>query len=133
MDRRSFTKILGTGLAASALPGSVRSAFAAEPLKVGFVYLGPVGDFGWTYQHDVGRKEAVAALGDKVSTTFVENVPESADAERVINDLAAKGHKLIFTTSFGYMKLHAEGRAEISENLLRTLHGLQARRQCRDV
>jgi simple sugar transport system substrate-binding protein len=94
---------LGAGLAGSALPGPIRSAFAAEPLKVGFVYLGPVGDYGWTYQHDVGRKEAQAALGAAVVSNYVENVPEAADAERVIQDLAAKGHKLIFTTSFGYM------------------------------
>jgi basic membrane protein A len=74
-----------------------------EPLKVGFVYIGPVGDFGWTYSHDLGRREMEANLQDKVKTTFVENVNEGADAERVIRQLAIDGNKLIFTTSFGYM------------------------------
>ena len=103
MDRRSFNKFLGAGLAVASSPLALSGARAADPLKVGFVYLGPVGDFGWTYQHDAARKEAEAALGDKVKTTFVENVPEGPDAEHVISDLAAKGNKLIFTTSFGYM------------------------------
>jgi basic membrane protein A len=79
-------------------------AAAAEKLKVGFVYVGPVGDFGWTYQHDVGRKALEAAMGDQVETTFVENVSEGPDAERVIEDLARRGNKLIFTTSFGFME-----------------------------
>ena len=75
----------------------------AEPLKVGFVYVSPIGDAGWTTQHNRGREQMQAALGDKVTTSFVEKVPEGADAERVIRDLAAQGHKLIFTTSFGFM------------------------------
>ncbi len=103
MDRRQFTKSIGSGLVAATLPGLVGSAEAATPLKVGFIYLGPTGDFGWTYQHDEGRKEAVAKFGDKIQTVFVENVPEGPDSERIIADLAAKGAKLIFTTSFGYM------------------------------
>lgn len=74
-----------------------------EPLKVGFVYVSPIGDAGWTTQHDLGRKALEAKLGDKVKTSYVENVPEGADAERVIRDLAQQGNKLIFTTSFGYM------------------------------
>jgi simple sugar transport system substrate-binding protein len=74
-----------------------------EPLKVGFVYVSPAGDAGWTSQHHAGRAEMLAALGDKVTSTFVEKVPEGADAERVIRDLAQQGHKLIFTTSFGFM------------------------------
>ncbi len=74
-----------------------------EPLKVGFVYIGPVGDHGWTYQHNEGRLEVEEAFGDKVQTTYVEFVPEGQDAERVIRQLAADGHNLIFTTSFGYM------------------------------
>ncbi len=73
------------------------------PLKVGFVYVSPIGDAGWTSQHNRGREQMQAALGDKVTTSFVEKVPEGADAERVIRDLAAQGHKLIFTTSFGFM------------------------------
>src|SRR3974390_2750958 len=100
MDRRTFTKFVGTGIVGATLPGLIRPASAAEPLKVGFVYLGPVGDFGWTYQHDVGRKVAVEKFGDKIATTFVENVPEGPDSVHVMTDLAAKGSKLIFATSF---------------------------------
>ncbi len=77
---------------------------AAEKLKVGFIYLGPIGDFGWTYQHEVGRKELVTALGDQIETTYLENVSEGPDAERAIEQLARAGNKLIFTTSFGYME-----------------------------
>lgn len=77
---------------------------ATDPLKVGFVYVAPVSDTGWVRQHDEGRKAVDAALGAKVRTTFVENVPEGPDAERVIRDLAQQGHKLIFTPSFGYME-----------------------------
>lgn len=81
------------------------SAASAEPLKVGFIYVGPVGDAGWTYAHDAARKLMEAKFGDKVKTTFVENVPESAaDAERVIRDLATQGNKIIFGTTFGYME-----------------------------
>ncbi len=78
-------------------------AFAEEPLKVAFVYVGPVGDAGWTYAHDQGRQALEKALGPKVKTTFVENVAEGADAERVIRQLATDGNKVIFTTSFGFM------------------------------
>jgi basic membrane protein A len=74
------------------------------PLKIGFVYVAPLSDAGWVHQHDEGRKAVEAALGDKVKTTFVENVPEGADAERVIRDLAQQGNTLIFTPSFGYME-----------------------------
>ena len=76
--------------------------FAAD-LKVGFVYVGPPGDFGWTYQHDQGRKAVENAFGDRVETTFAENVPEGADAERVMTQMALSGHDMIFATSFGYM------------------------------
>ena len=79
-------------------------AFAAEPLKVAFVYLGPRGDGGWTQQHDMGRLGLEKAMGDKIKTTFVENVPETADSERVFRQLASDGYKLIFATSFGYME-----------------------------
>jgi len=74
-----------------------------EPLKIGFVYVSPIGDAGWTFQHDTGRKQMEKALGGKVTSKYVESVPEGADAERVIRDLAQSGHNLIFTTSFGYM------------------------------
>jgi basic membrane protein A and related proteins len=93
--------LAGSGL----LVGLGATAIAADPpLKVAFVYLGPVGDGGWTYQHDLGRIAVQKEFGDKVKTTFVENVPETADAERVIRQLAADGNQLIFTTSFGYME-----------------------------
>jgi len=79
-------------------------ASAAAPVKAGFVYVSPITEAGWTRQHDEGRKAVEAALGAQVHTTFVENVPEGADAERVIRDLAATGHQIIFTPSFGYME-----------------------------
>ena len=74
------------------------------PLKIGFVYVTPITPAGWVRQHENGRKAVEAALGSKVATTYVEDVPEGADAERVIRDLAQQGHKLIFTPSFGYME-----------------------------
>jgi simple sugar transport system substrate-binding protein len=92
-------------LSATALLGMAFAApsFAADPLKVAFVYVGPVGDAGWTYAHDQGRLALEKELGAKIKTTYVESVPEGADSERVIRKLAADGNKLIFTTSFGYM------------------------------
>jgi basic membrane protein A len=80
------------------------AAIMVEPLKVAFAYVGPVGDGGWTYAHDRARAEVQASFGDKIVTSYVENVPESADAERVIRDLASQGNKLIFGTTFGYME-----------------------------
>jgi simple sugar transport system substrate-binding protein len=76
----------------------------AEPLKIAFAYVGPVGDGGWTFAHDNGRKAVEKEFGDKVVTSFVEKVPESADAERVFRDLVGQGNKLIFGTTFGYME-----------------------------
>jgi basic membrane protein A len=75
-----------------------------EPLKIAFAYVGPVGDAGWTFAHDNARKAVEAEFGDKVKTSFVENVPEAADAERVIRDMVGQGNKLIFGTTFGYME-----------------------------
>ena len=99
-----LTQLMRKTLAAAAIAASVfTSAHAAEPLKIGFVYVGPVGDLGWSYRHDVGRKALEAKFGDKIKTTFVENVPEGADAARVITDLAKSGNQLVFTTSFGFM------------------------------
>lgn len=94
-------------IAAIAISG-VTGAHAAEPLKAGFVYIGPVGDHGWTYAHDQGRQMAEKESGGAVQTTFVENVPETADAERIFRDLAQKGNKVIFGTSFGYMNQMAK-------------------------
>lgn len=88
--------------ALSALTLTVASA-AEQPLKIGFVYVGPVGDFGWSYQHDQGRQAIEKQFGDKVITTYVESVKEGADTERVINQLANDGNQLIFATSFGFM------------------------------
>jgi simple sugar transport system substrate-binding protein len=83
---------------------SLLGASAADKLKIGFIYLGPVGDLGWTYQHDLGRQAMVKEFGDKVETTYLENVSEGPDSERSIEQLARAGNKLIFTTSFGYME-----------------------------
>ena len=98
MNRRKLLSLL---IAATALAGA--PVLAADPLKVGFVYVGPVGDAGWTYAHDQARLALEKELGGQVKTSYVENVPEGADAERVIRKLVAEGNKLIFTTSFGYM------------------------------
>lgn len=96
--------IAAIATAALSALGIASTALAADPLKMAFVYVGPVGDGGWTFAHDTGRKAMMAKLGDKVQTTIVESVPEGADAERVIRDLAAKGNRIVFTTSFGYME-----------------------------
>ncbi len=82
---------------------SLFGASAAEQLKIGFIYLGPIGDLGWTYQHELARQALVKEFGDKIETTYLENVPEGPDAERAIEQLVRAGNKLIFTTSFGYM------------------------------
>ena len=74
-----------------------------KKMKVGFVYLTTPGDHGWTYAHEVGRQDVIKHFGNKVETTYVENVPEGPDATRVIRDLAKQGNDIIFTTSFGYM------------------------------
>ena len=117
MDRRQFLKyasLAGSGFAfAACSQGGSNSTSESnapaspvatnQPLKVGFVYVGPVGDFGWTHAHDAARKEMEANLKGKVVSKFVESVSEGADAERVIRQLALDGNKLIFTTSFGYM------------------------------
>lgn len=74
-----------------------------EPLKVGFIYVGPVSDGGWTYQHDQGRLAVEEEYGDRVETTYLENVPEGVDAERALTQLALAGNDVIYATSFGYM------------------------------
>lgn len=83
---------------------SAEAAAKPEPLKIAFAYVGPVGDGGWTFAHDNGRKAVEREFGDKVVTSYVESVPESADAERVIRDMVSQGNKLIFGTTFGYME-----------------------------
>ncbi len=93
-----LARLLGLGLSIIAV------AAPAAPLKVAFVYVGPVGDAGWTYAHDQGRLALEKELGGQVKTTYVESVQEGADAERVIRQLAVDGNQLIFTTSFGFME-----------------------------
>lgn len=96
--KRTIAAVAAVGALATGM-GSAQ----AEDAKVGFVYVGPIGDHGWSYRHDIGRQAIEAELGDKASTSYVESVPEGADAERVIRQMAQTGHNLIFTTSFGYM------------------------------
>jgi len=117
MERRKFLKYatlagsgftfagctLGKSNPQSEVSTPASPVLANEPIKVGFIYVGLVGDFGWIYAHDLGRREMEANLQGKVKSTFVENVNEGADAERVIRQLALDGNKLIFATSFGYM------------------------------
>src|SRR3954468_22309064 len=88
----------------AALTAAPAAPTAAPPLKIAFAYVGPVGDAGWTYAHDLGRKALAEKFGSKVATSFVENVPEGADAERVVRDLVDQGNQLIFGTTFGYME-----------------------------
>lgn len=114
MRRRAFGLGLGAFAGATLLPAAFSQTrttavatpvpATAAPLKVGFVYVSPVTDAGWTHQHELGRRAVQAALGARVQTRYVENVPEGADAERVLRELAASGQQLIFTTSFGYME-----------------------------
>ena len=117
LSKRSWFKVAAlTAVAAAALVGCgkkeeakpAEAPKAAEakpaPLKIAFAYVGPVGDGGWTFAHDNARKAIEKEFGDKVQTSFVENVPESADAERVIRDMVGQGNKLIFGTTFGYME-----------------------------
>jgi basic membrane protein A and related proteins len=98
-------KNLAAALAAACFFFSLTTTSSqAAPVKVGFVYVSPITEAGWTRQHDEGRQAVEAALGSRVKTTFVADVPEGADAERVIRDLASQGHQIIFTPSFGYME-----------------------------
>ena len=103
LNRRRFFVNAGAAAALAVAAQFAGTAQAEEPLKVGFIYVGPVGDAGWTYAHDQGRKALEKELGSKVKTTYVESVPEGADTERVLRQLVADGNKVIFTTSFGYM------------------------------
>jgi len=86
-----------------------------EPLKIAFAYVGPVGDGGWTFAHDNARKAVQAEFGDKVATSFVESVPEAADAERVFRDMVSQGNKLIFGTTFGYMEPMLKVAADVKD------------------
>lgn len=99
----------------AATPAAASAPAKPEPLKAAWVYVGPVGDAGWTYAHDQGRKAVEAEFGDRIKTTFVEKVPEGADAERVIRDLASQGNKIIFATSFGFMEPMLKVAAEFPD------------------
>ena len=99
MKRRTLLGSAAALMAVAAMPAWAQT----EKLKIGFIYVGPVGDGGWTYQHDLARQAVEQEYGDKVETTFIESVPEGADAERALTQLALSGNKLIFATSFGFM------------------------------
>ncbi|MDI9336214.1 MAG: BMP family ABC transporter substrate-binding protein, partial [Gammaproteobacteria bacterium] len=86
-----------------------------EPFKIAFSYIGPVGDGGWTFAHDNGRKAVEKEFGDKVKTIFTESVPENADAERVMRDYVSQGAKLVFGTTFGYMEQMLKVAAEAKD------------------
>ncbi len=131
MHKRSLLQLAAlSALAASALVGCGKKEEAApapapaaaasapakpEPLKVAFAYIGPVGDGGWTFAHDNARKALEKELGDKIVTSFVEKVPESADAERVFREMASQGNKLIFGTTFGYMEPMLKAAADLKD------------------
>jgi simple sugar transport system substrate-binding protein len=119
LHKRSLIKVAAlSAVAAAALAGCGKkeeapapapaaeapAAAATEPLKIAFAYVGPVGDGGYTFAHDQGRKALEKEFGDKIKTSYVESVPEGADAERVLRDMAANGNKLVFGTTFGYME-----------------------------
>jgi len=99
LNRRTF--IAGAGAAAT-LPLLVNRASAADPLKVGYIYVGPINDGGWNTAHEAGRQQMLKTLGDKVTSVYVENVAEGPDSERVMRDLVNQGCKLIYATSVGY-------------------------------
>jgi basic membrane protein A len=130
ISKRALLKIAGwTTVAAAAgltacgkkeeAPAAAASAASApaakEPLKIAFAYVGPVGDGGWTYAHDNARKAVEKEYGDKIVTSFVESVPEAADAERVFRDMAGQGNKVIFGTTFGYMEPMLKVAADLKD------------------
>lgn len=100
MKKRTF---LATVAAATLATAAFGGSHGDGPVKAGFIFVGPIGDGGWTYEHNQGRLAVEAAFGDKVETVFQESVPEGADAERALTQMALQGADIIFTTSFGYM------------------------------
>jgi len=100
--------VIAAAVASLALGAALAGANAQEKLKIGFIYVGPVGDMGWTFQHEVARRALVDAFKDKIDTSYLENVNEGPDAERSIEQLVRTGHKLIYTTSFGFMDATAK-------------------------
>lgn len=116
--------LLATTLLAPFAP-LARARAQDEPFKVGFVYVGPVGDFGWSYQHDQGRQAMEAHFAGRVETTFVENVSEGADAERVIRQLASSGHGMVVSTSFGFMNATVKVARQFPDVLFEHATGYQ--------
>ena len=102
-------------VASAPTPASGPTPAASAPLKIAFAYVGPVGDGGWTFAHDNARKALQQHFGDKIVTSFVEKVPEAADAERVFRDMASQGNKLIFGTTFGYMEPMLKTAADLPD------------------
>jgi basic membrane protein A len=101
---KNLARGLSAAMLAAVAASSTAQTPATPPLKVGFVFVSPIGEAGWTFQHNQGRLAMEKALGHQVSTTAIEAVAEGADSERVMRDLAQQGHKLIFATSFGYLE-----------------------------
>ena len=99
-----FRKLLMAGAFLLSTLGFATASIAVEPFKVAIVYVGPIGDHGWTYRHDIGRLDVEKYFGDKVETTYLENVKYGPDAERAIRSMAQNGIDIIFATSFGYME-----------------------------
>ena len=125
MRYQSFTKLAAVALAAAAIVAAP-AAVQAKTMKVGFVYVGPIGDHGWSYQHHQGLLAVQKAYGDKVQTTHVEKVAEGPDSERVIRQLAQQGHEIIFTTSFGFMNRQSRSQnnsRRLSSNTIRDSSG----------
>lgn len=98
----SLRRALGRLALAAGLLGSL--AATAQPLRTCFLYSNPIGESGWTYQHELARKELASAMGDRITTKYVENIAEGPDAERVIRNFVQEGCQLIFTPSFGFME-----------------------------
>src|SRR4051812_42683882 len=120
-----YKNLAAAGIAAAlfSISPAIRAQQPNEPLKVGFVYVAPITDAGWVRQHEDARLAVQAAFGKRVQTSFVENVAEGPDSERVIRDLAATGHKLIFTPSFGYMEPTLKVAAEFPEVKFESITG----------
>ncbi len=112
--------LMGCGKKEDAAPAPAAAPVAeapakAAPLKIAFLYVSPIGDGGWTYQHELGRRAIQEKFGDQIETSFVESVPESADSERVMRDMVGQGNKLIFATSFGYQEFVQKATADAPE------------------
>ncbi len=104
MKRRVLAVLALALIASMALTACGTGAKESEgPFKAAFIYIGPPGDLGWSYEHDRGRKAVEAEFGDAVETTYIESVEEGPDAARVIRQYAQEGYDMIFATSYGYM------------------------------